>query len=157
MRCSACRVDRRTQGCGRSRQAAGPGPGHRIGDLFELAATHESLARRAQPLTLYSLSQSELEKQPASFIDLAFDERGLHRHSSSLTRADYLERACADGYPDALRRPTAGREVRRRGSKYAESTIRTHVTGRMCKNSPGNHAVTYGDLERVGRGVYRRR
>lgn len=78
-------------------------------NLLELAATHESLAGRAQPLTLYSLSQSELEKQPASFVDLAFDERGLHRHSSSLTRADYLERACAGGYPDALRRPTAGR------------------------------------------------
>jgi len=47
-------------------------------------------------------------------------------------------------------------ELRRRGSVYAESTIRTHVTSRMCANSPGNHAVTYNDLERVERGVYRR-
>jgi hypothetical protein len=48
------------------------------------------------------------------------------------------------------------RELRRRGSRYAESTIRTHVTSRMCANAPGNHAVTYNDLERVETGVYRR-
>ena len=47
-------------------------------------------------------------------------------------------------------------ELRRRGSVYAESTIRTHVTSRLCANSPGNHVVTYNDLERVERGVYRR-
>lgn len=49
------------------------------------------------------------------------------------------------------------RELRRRGSRYAESTIRTHVISRMCVNSPGNHAVTYDDLERLEAGVYRRR
>lgn len=48
------------------------------------------------------------------------------------------------------------RKLRRRGSGYAESTIRTHVISRMCANSPGNHAVTYNDLERLGPGVYRR-
>jgi len=47
-------------------------------------------------------------------------------------------------------------ELRRRGTPYAESTIRTHVTSRLCANSPGHHAVTYNDLERVERGVYRR-
>lgn len=49
------------------------------------------------------------------------------------------------------------REMRRRGNSYAESTIRTHVVSRMCSNTPDNHARTYGDLERVGNGVYRRR
>lgn len=48
-------------------------------------------------------------------------------------------------------------ELQRRGSKYAESTLRTHVVSRMCANSPDNHAVTYDDLERVETGVYRRR
>lgn len=47
-------------------------------------------------------------------------------------------------------------ELRRRGSEYAESTIRTHVVSRMCANSPENHAVSYDDLERVETGVYRR-
>jgi hypothetical protein len=61
---------------------------------------------------------------------------------------------------DRLNRPTftimdVTREMS--GSGYAESTIRTHITSRMCVNAPDHHAVTYPDLERVGRGVYRRR
>jgi hypothetical protein len=43
----------------------------------------------------------------------------------------------------------------KRGSQYAESTIRTHIVSRMCKNAPENHAVTYSDLERTERGEYR--
>jgi hypothetical protein len=49
------------------------------------------------------------------------------------------------------------RELRVRGSRYLESTIRTHVTSRMCVDSPGNHAVTYDDLERIATGIYRQR
>lgn len=49
------------------------------------------------------------------------------------------------------------RDMRPRGSSYAESTIRTHVVSRMCSNAPDNHARTYDDLERVRDGVYRRR
>jgi hypothetical protein len=48
-------------------------------------------------------------------------------------------------------------ELRRRGSTYAESTIRTHVVSRMCANAPNNHARTYDDLERASDGRYRRR
>ena len=40
---------------------------------------------------------------------------------------------------------------------YAESTVRTHVTSRMCADAPDNHGTVYADLERVGRGQYRRR
>ena len=47
-------------------------------------------------------------------------------------------------------------ELRRRGSVYADSTIRIHVTSRLCANAPGSHAVTYDDLDRVDRGLYRR-
>ncbi len=43
----------------------------------------------------------------------------------------------------------------KRGSRYAESTIRTHIVSRMCANAPDNHAVTYRDLERTDRGEYR--
>ena len=48
-------------------------------------------------------------------------------------------------------------EMRRTGSRYAESTIRTHVTSRMCADAPIHHARTYDDLERVGNGRYRLR
>jgi hypothetical protein len=48
-------------------------------------------------------------------------------------------------------------ELRRRGSRYSEATIRTHVTSRMCGDSPDHHATTFADLRRVGRGTYRLR
>ena len=46
-------------------------------------------------------------------------------------------------------------ELRREGSSYKESTIRTHITSSMCVNAPPNHAVRYADLFRVERGVYK--
>lgn len=42
-------------------------------------------------------------------------------------------------------------------SSFAESTIRTHVSSRMCAEAPDNHDTVYADLERVERGRYRRR
>ena len=45
-------------------------------------------------------------------------------------------------------------EMNRRGTRYPESTIRTHVVSAMCINAPTNHAVTYADLRRVGHGQY---
>jgi len=48
-------------------------------------------------------------------------------------------------------------EVQASGSTYRESTIRTHVTSRMCVDAPDHHATNYADLERVDRGRYRRR
>lgn len=47
-------------------------------------------------------------------------------------------------------------EVLALSSAYAESTIRTHITSRMCGNAPDHHATTFDDLERVDRGLYRR-
>lgn len=46
-------------------------------------------------------------------------------------------------------------EMRRRGTGYLESTIRTMITSHMCANAPDNAATTYDDIERVGRGLYR--
>lgn len=46
-------------------------------------------------------------------------------------------------------------EMNRSGTDYAESTVRTMVTGHMCANAPNNSATPYEDLERLDRGVYR--
>lgn len=46
-------------------------------------------------------------------------------------------------------------EMRARKSSYAESTIRTHVTSKLCMNAPTNHAKTYADFESLGGGEYR--
>jgi hypothetical protein len=45
--------------------------------------------------------------------------------------------------------------LRHRGTRYADATLRTHITSRCCKNAPNHHAVTYPDFERVARGRYR--
>lgn len=46
-------------------------------------------------------------------------------------------------------------EMRRAGTGYPESTIRTMVSAHMCANAPDNAGTTFDDLERMGRGVYR--
>ncbi len=45
--------------------------------------------------------------------------------------------------------------LRRHESTYRPSTIRTHVTSRMCANAPDHHAFTYRDLVRVQEGTYK--
>jgi hypothetical protein len=47
------------------------------------------------------------------------------------------------------------REMERMGTRYAPSTIRTHVVSRMCVNAPAHHQSRYEDLERIGRARYR--
>lgn len=48
-------------------------------------------------------------------------------------------------------------EMGKRDAGFKGSTIRTHVTSRMCASSPDHHAKVYDDFERVDRGVYRLR
>ena len=45
--------------------------------------------------------------------------------------------------------------LHQRGTEYADSTIRTHVSSRMCANAPDHHAVVFRDLIRVDYGRYR--
>jgi hypothetical protein len=47
-------------------------------------------------------------------------------------------------------------EMRRRGTAYKESTIRTMITAHLCRNAPVNAGTTYDDLERVAPATYRR-
>ncbi len=42
-----------------------------------------------------------------------------------------------------------------KGTEYKETTIRTHITSRMCANAPDHHGTTYDDLIRTERGKYR--
>ena len=42
-------------------------------------------------------------------------------------------------------------EARRSGSKYAESTLRTHIVSWLCVDAPANHGTRWPDLERVDR------
>ncbi len=110
-------------------------------NLLDLSATHESLAGRAEPFTLYSLSQAERAGESVSFIDAAFEGRRLLASSSELTRHDYLERACAGGYPEALARRTA----RRRDEWY--DVYLTQIVNRDARDISGLQRIA--DLPRL--------
>ncbi len=44
--------------------------------------------------------------------------------------------------------------MKSRNTKYSESTIRTHVSSRMCVNAKKHHGVKYDDIIRIKYGVY---
>lgn len=46
-------------------------------------------------------------------------------------------------------------EMDRRGSGYAEATIRTMISAHLCAESTGEGVAGYADFTRVGRGLYR--
>jgi hypothetical protein len=48
-------------------------------------------------------------------------------------------------------------EMRRSGSRYTESTVRTMMTSHMCAQVHGPNIGTYDDLDRIDRGKYRLR
>lgn len=75
--------------------------------------------------------------------------------------------SCRDEILDCVRRITSQKSsdeftveevldcMRARGTEYRVSTIRTHITSRLCVSAPKHHAVRYPDLERTARGTYR--
>lgn len=84
-------------------------------NLLEIPGTEESLAGRAETVTLYGLSQGELRGVTENFVDrlLQGDEKELGWRSGTLRRADYLEIICAGSYPEPL-----GRTPRRRNAWF---------------------------------------
>lgn len=46
--------------------------------------------------------------------------------------------------------------MRQSGTTFEDSTIRTHITSRLCSDAPAHHGTRYADLIRVADGVYRR-
>ena len=47
--------------------------------------------------------------------------------------------------------------MRGKGTQYKDPTIRTHITARLCGDTPVNHGTAYDDLQRMERGRYRLR
>ena len=80
-------------------------------NLLHLPAAQDSLAGRAETVELYGLSQGELAGRTETFVDRLLAGERLTGHRSTLTRADYVERACAGGYPEALRREPGRRRT----------------------------------------------
>lgn len=87
----------------------------------------ETLAGRIERFELWPLSQSELGGEPASFPDLLLEGLVSTSYATRLTKADYLVRAAAGGYPEALRR----RNGRRAAwfDAYVETVVEREAPG----------------------------
>lgn len=73
-------------------------------NLLRLPAMQDSLAGRAESVDLFGFSQGELAGRRERFVDRLLAGDTFAGHGGSLSRADYLDRACAGGYPEALSR-----------------------------------------------------
>lgn len=87
----------------------------------------ETLAGRIERHTLWPLSQGELERRPDSFLDRLFGADPVVAPDSPLTKRDYLERATAGGFPEAVSR----RGARRRAwfTAFVETVIEREAPG----------------------------
>ena len=79
-------------------------------NLMALPTVADSLAGRMETLSLLPLSQSEIERQSANWLDGVFKGQipkpGITAHGS-----DLVERVLRGGYPEAVSRPTSKRRV----------------------------------------------
>jgi predicted AAA+ superfamily ATPase len=88
-------------------------------NLLRMPAMQDSLAGRAENIDLYGFSQGELTGVDEKFVDRVLGGHSFLGYGSDLTRADYLELACAGGYPEALSRPPG-----RRRSAWFDNYVR---------------------------------
>lgn len=94
-------------------------------NLMALPAVADSLAGRMETLSLFPLSQSEMEHQTANWIDSAFRGRILEAEQPAIGY-DLVDRVLRGGYPEAISRETS----RRRGiwsQQYIDSIIQRDV------------------------------
>jgi uncharacterized protein len=87
----------------------------------------ETLTGRIERLTLWPFSQGELARRDSSFLDLLVDGDVPAEFDSALSRLDYLDRAVAGGFPEAV-----ARRSRRRESwfaAYVETVIEREAPG----------------------------
>lgn len=74
-------------------------------NVLTLPRVSESLAGRMEVLTLWPLSQGEIEGRREGFVDRMFGAGPPPARPAAEPRAAILRRALAGGYPELLRRP----------------------------------------------------
>lgn len=95
-------------------------------DVMLLPRVSESLAGRMQLLTLWPLSQGEIEGVEEHFIDAAFSETDPHVRPSTATYRDLVTRMLVGGFPEVA---TRGPSPRNRNwfRSYTSTTIQRQV------------------------------
>jgi uncharacterized protein len=78
--------------------------------LLGLRSLPDSLVGRSETIELWPFSQGELAGCVETFLDAAFSPLPLPKFESRLRKVDYLERAIAGGYPEAVKRQPGRRQ-----------------------------------------------
>lgn len=89
--------------------------------LLALRNLPDALPGRMETVELWPFSQGEIDGGPDRFIDTAFQHGPALEFSSTLRRRDYLDRAAAGGFPEAIRRTA------RRRSAFFDSYLATLI------------------------------
>lgn len=79
-------------------------------NLMALPTVADSLAGRMETLLLLPLSQSEIERQSANWLDRVFAGR-IPQQGSQALGGDLVDRVLCGGYPEAISRPTPRRRI----------------------------------------------
>lgn len=93
--------------------------------LLSVAEMSASLAGRVEIIDLWPLSQGEIGGARERFVDALLAWDPSLQIDSDLSRADYVARACAGGFPEPLRR--TGRRRQAWFSNYATTVLERMV------------------------------
>ncbi|MGI9001251.1 MAG: ATP-binding protein [Pseudonocardia sp.] len=87
----------------------------------------ETLTGRIERLTLWPFSQGELAGRRGAFLDLLLTGDLPTEFDSSLSKRDYLERALAGGFPEAVARRASRRDTW--FASYVETVVEREAPG----------------------------
>jgi hypothetical protein len=124
--------------------------------LFAFRVAAPDAAATVAPLAvgLHALAPSPTPALPTRATSSA---RAARRPTARSEILDAIEALLVRSGRDEVSVQAVVDEMRRRGSSYAESTVRTMMTSHMCVQVQGPNIASYDDLERVDRGTYRLR
>ena len=92
----------------KARVDADPTPGRFLltgsARVLGLRSLPDTLVGRMETVELWPLSQGEIDDAPDGFVDRVFAEGDQLRQSSTVARAEYVERLVRGGFPEAVAR-----------------------------------------------------
>ncbi|HEU0190492.1 MAG TPA: ATP-binding protein [Mycobacterium sp.] len=109
--------------------------------VMALRKVPDALPGRMETIELWPLSQGEIDNGPDRFVDAAFAHGVELDHSSTQTRADYIERLVRGGFPEAVAR-TGKRRARFFKSYVADLINRDVAQLSEIERSSDMHALT---------------
>lgn len=126
---------------------------HPAGDQLTLYAYRIEEASAGAPATATDAVATTPE--PPAVEGLPADAAAATRDGARREILAAVQAVVSRGGRAEFTMPEVIAEMRRRGTGYAEATIRTMISAHLCAEATGDGVASYADLTRVGRGLYR--